>query len=258
MFCGKCGKTLSKDAEFCMSCGSPIKKEDDLQAEKMIISPDNSASNTLKKASLFLKIKRYAIIAVIIVALVALAIIIFKISGWLNGAPIEVESNISIDIAALEEQILSIGELATIEYYYQTVIMYEDSHAILGWDIPFTQKSFIIVIDGRMKIGIDTSDINVKASEQTQSISITLPNAKILSHELLEDTMVVMDESSGLFNPISIEDWSTMAVEQKQSMSEKVNESDLFKRAEDDAVRMIQALIESVAPDEYTITVSIK
>jgi len=258
MFCSKCGKALAKDSEFCMSCGSLIKKEDDLQTEKMTVSPGNSASGTLKKASLFLKIKRYAIIAVIIVVIVALAVIVLKISGWLSGAPLEVESNISIDTAALEEQILSIGELATIEYYYQTVIMYEDSHAILGWDIPFTQKSFIIVIDGRMKIGIDTSDIRVNASEQAHSISVTLPKAKILSHELLEDTMVVMDESSGLFNPVSIEDWSTMAVEQKESMAEKVNETDLFKRAEDDAVRMIQALIESVAPDEYTITVSIK
>jgi len=94
-----------------------------------------------------LKIKTVVIIAVILVALIALAVIVYYVSGWFDNEPIEIESSVSINIASLEEQVLSIGELATIEYYYQTVIVFEDSHSIWGWDIPLTQKSFIIVVD---------------------------------------------------------------------------------------------------------------
>jgi len=109
-----------------------------------------------------------------------------------------------------------------------------------------------------MKIGIDISDINITASEDTQTVSVTIPKATILSHELLEDTMEVMDESSGLFNPVHIDDWATMAVEQKQSMEDKVSESDLITRAQDDAIKMIKALLDGVVPDEYTVSVSVR
>ena len=209
-----------------------------------------------KTTSTFSKIKFYVISALILVIAVVLIIGVFQISGCLNRSPLELTSETTINISALEQQILSIGELALIEYNYKALIAMQDSHQIGGWNIPLTQKSFIITIDGRMKVGIDTSEINVVASEQTKSITIRIPQAKILSHELFEETMVVFEESSGLFNKVSISDWAEMAVAEKQAMEEQVSTGDTFERAENDAVRMLQAFIISIVPEDYTVTVT--
>ena len=102
-----------------------------------------------------------------------------------------------------------------------------------------------------MKIGIDTSEPN-------RAISIAVPKAKIISHELYEDTLEVLEESSGLFNPIRIEDWATEATAQKQAMEADASESDMFARAQNDAVVILKAFIEGVIPEEYTVNITYK
>lgn len=199
------------------------------------------------------------VIVVLVVALVVVivaAVVVFKVGGFFRNLTPAVENSTVVNITQLKQQIVSIGELATLEYNYTTLITMKDSHSIKGWNIPLTQKSYIIAVDGTMKIGIDVSDVSVDASEDTKTISITIPKAKILSHELHEDSMEVLEESSGLFNPVSIEDWPTMAIAKKQEIEDEVSESDAFVRAEDDAVRMLQALIVGVVPEEYTVTVA--
>ena len=194
-------------------------------------------------------------LALILVIVIIIAITAFQVIKYLQDSSLEITSNTVVDVTNLEQQILSIGELATVEYNYRDVITMTDSHSIGGWDIPLTQKSFIIVVEGIIKIGIDATDISINASDATKTITITIPKTKILSHEIDEDSVEVLEESSGLFNKVSIEDWKTMAVEKKQAMEDKVRGGDLFTRAENDAVRLLQTLIESVVPEDYTVTV---
>jgi len=259
MFCRKCGKSIKTDADFCTSCGTSITSdnEQNIRIEKPDIT--NSTDNDKKRKNVkkidFTAIKRYLYVAIAVLLIVIIAIVAFRIGGFLQGNPLEIENEVTISVATLEYQLHTIGEIATLQYYYRNLITMEESHQIFGWNIPLTQKSFIIRVDGIIKIGIDASEMIISASEQTNTIQITIPRAKILSHELKEDTMVVLDESSGLFNRVSIEDWATMAVEEKAVMETEVKESDMFIRAEEDAVRMLQALIEGVVPDNYTVIV---
>lgn len=188
----------------------------------------------------------------------ALSITAILLAGGFYLRNLGAEDSRSINISALEQQIISIGELATVEYNYKNVLTLEDSHQIKGFTIPLTQKSVIAVVEGTMKIGINAADILVDASEQSKTISITIPKAKILSHEVHEDTIQILNEKSGLFNPIRIEDWNTLAAEQKQAMAEEVSQGELFARAENDAANMLQTLIKGIIPADYTVQAKVR
>ncbi|MCL2107230.1 MAG: DUF4230 domain-containing protein [Oscillospiraceae bacterium] len=187
--------------------------------------------------------------AAITVAAVAAAFLLRGNSGTANSTVVNVSS--------LQQRIVSIGELATVAYDYTNVVDSQDSLAIKGWDVPLTKKSFIVVLDGTMKIGIDASGISVDADEEEKAVLITILSAKILSHEIHEKTLRVLDEKSGLFNPVHIEDYTTLAALQKQAMEDKVSEGDMFARAESDAVKMLRTLIDEIVPAEYTVTVAV-
>ena len=193
------------------------------------------------------------LVGVLVVVAVGAA---FLFRGGFPG--LAVSSNTVVNIANLQEQILSIGELATVEYDYTNVIDLKDSLKIKGWNVPLTQKSFIVVLDGTMKLGIDTAGIVVDAPKNSQKIFITVPKAKILSHALHEETLKVLDQKSGLFNTVQIEDYATLAVSQKQAMEEKVGAGDLLARAENEAVAMLKTLIGGLLPEGYTVEVTVE
>ena len=196
--------------------------------------------------------------AISAVLFVVVAITVININGIHQEKPIEVNNETIVNISNLERQILSIGELVTLQYNYKNVIQLKDSRQIRGWNIPLTQKTLITTVRGTMKIGIDTSDITIDSSEPNRAISIAVPKAKIISHELYEDTLEVLEESSGLFNPICIEDWATEATAQKQAMEADASDSDMFARAQNDAVVILKAFIEGVIPEEYTVNITYK
>lgn len=175
-----------------------------------------------------------------------------------GGFPaLAVGSSTVITVESLQEQILSIGELATVEYDYTNVITMKDSLKIKNWKVPGTQKSFIVSFDGTMKLGIDASGVAVEATKNSQAFSITVPKAKILSHAIHEETLKVLDQKSGLFNTVQIEDYATLAVSQKQAMEEKVAKGDLLARAENEAAQMLKALVDGFLPEGYTVEVTI-
>jgi hypothetical protein len=198
-------------------------------------------------------IMNYVKMAIMATVIIILAFAAFRIIGLFRTPDV---NKPVINVANLHSRIVSIGELATLQYDYRTLIRHNDSRQIFGWNVPLTQKSYIIMVDGTMKIGIDASELAINVSEQTNTITIIIPNAKILSHELFAHSMEILDESSGLFNRISINDWATMEDAEKEAMVKIATEKDLFIRAENDAVRMFQALIEGIVPDDYIVNIT--
>ena len=199
-------------------------------------------------------LKVILVLAIVIALAIIVAFAIIKINAFFKVEPLEIENKTVISIADLQQEILSIGELATIEYNYKNVIIESDSRRIGDWDIPFTQKSYIITVEGTMKIGIDVSEIIVAANEETETVSITIPKAKILSHELHEDSLEVLEEKSGLFNRVKIADWAELATTQKKEMEDKVSGTDAFTRAQDDTARILETLVGGAVPEDYTVT----
>ena len=160
----------------------------------------------------------------------------------------------------ISEQLNALRELVTTEYLYTNSGKYENQNqiTIIGKDIniPFTGKRFIVAYDGRIKAGVDIGQAQIDIDEDARAITITLPKSEIISHETFEDTLVVLDETNNVFNPISIENYNEFVSEQKDSMEKKAIERGLLTNADAEAKLMVQSFLSQIPGiDTYKLTI---
>jgi hypothetical protein len=152
----------------------------------------------------------------------------------------------------IEGKMQEISDLATYKYGYTNTASQESNLKIKNWNIPFTTKRFLVRYDGEIKAGVDLSKVSVSVTENL--IEISMPKAAILSHEIDEKSLEVLDETKNLFNRIQIEDYNTFQTEQKKICEEYALERGLLDKAYDNAKKVITEMIHTV-PDaqDYTI-----
>ena len=160
----------------------------------------------------------------------------------------------------ISEQLNALRELVTTEYLYTNSGKYENQNqiTIIGKDIniPFTGKRFIVAYDGRIQAGVDIGQTQIDIDEDARAITITLPKSEIISHETFEDTLVVLDETNNVFNPISIENYNEFVSEQKDGMEKKAIERGLLTNADAEAKLMVQSFLSQIPGiDTYQLTI---
>lgn len=201
----------------------------------------------MKKVNLSQTVKNIIVIAIVAV--------IFFVVGMFCPSHAD---NQTITSDLLSQQIQSISELATVEYSYTNMGKFENQATFYGWKVPFTTKSFIVSYDGKIKAGIDMTQADIKVKNNT--ISIQLPKAKILSHEIDEKSIEVFDETQNIFNQISISDYNQFAIDQKEKMEESVKEKGLLEEAQSKAETTIKTFITTTYKDtdnlkiEFSVT----
>lgn len=154
----------------------------------------------------------------------------------------------------LENRLTEISELASLTYSYTNMAEFENSKDFYGIKVPFTTKSFIVTYDGTIKAGVDLNQAEVNVSGK--KITVTLPAAEILSHEIDEDSLEIFDESTSIFNPLKVSDYNTFNKEQKAEMEKKATGKGLLTEAGKKAADAIDDFISQLSGDEYTITVN--
>ena len=154
----------------------------------------------------------------------------------------------------LENRLTEISEFASLTYSYTNMAEFENSKDFYGIKVPFTTKSFIITYDGTIKAGVDLDKAEVDVSGK--KITVTLPAAEILSHEIDEDSLEIFDENTSIFNPLKVSDYNTFNKEQKAEMEKKATDKGLLTEAGKKAADAIDDYISQLGSDEYTITVN--
>jgi len=140
--------------------------------------------------------------------------------------------------------IRGISELSTLDYSYTNAAKYEDQKSLYGWNVPLTTKSFIIMYDGTMKLGVDMQTININVVGQ--EIRIRMPDAIILSHAIDESSIEFLEQSSSVFNKLELQDYATFATDQKQDMELKAKENGLFEEAKKRSIQLIDSILGSI------------
>ncbi len=184
-----------------------------------------------------------------IIAIVIIALVFFFVGKlWPSG---EEPTKMTSDL--LSQQIQNISELAVVEYNYTNMGKFENQATFYGWKVPFTTKSFIISYDGKIKVGIDMSLVEIKI--KGKNISVSVPEAKILSHEIDEKSIEIFDETKNIFNQISITDYNQFAIDQKDKMETSVKEKGIIKESQEKTEKVITSFIKSSyqLSDDYKI-----
>lgn len=166
------------------------------------------------------------------------------------------EITTEINMKIVLQDIRSIGELATVEYLYTDAGKFSNPKQLFGHSIPFTNKSFVMRWDGNIKAGIrNVSDITAEADEGTKVITVTLPKAELLSHTVDKESLEVLDENGGLFNPISVDDVSTFQKESEAATEQRALDNGILEKAQANAESLIRGLLEgnAIIKENYTI-----
>lgn len=132
-------------------------------------------------------------------------------------------------------------ELTTLKYHYTNMGQFENQNTFYGYKIPFTSKKFIVSYDGLINAGVDLEKMKVELHDK--SIEIKIPPAKILSHEIYEDSLKVFDERESIFNRIDIEDYNNFSKDQKKEVEKKAIKRGLLKEADEESKKAIEELL---------------
>lgn len=183
-----------------------------------------------------------AIVGALITALIALSLY-------------KPESKTKITSTTLKSSLEQAGDLITSRYYYSDIGKFENSYEINGWSIPFTGKSFLLTYQGEATLGFKVSDMEVNI--RGNRILVHCPAIEVLSNDIPSETVEVYDQTTNIFNPVTIDDYLAFETEQKQIAAQKMQTNGTFERAQQDAQRAIEQLLNMI-PDiaqNYTIEV---
>lgn len=174
----------------------------------------------------------------------------------LKESPIVVSpASPKINLDIIHSEIKSIAELATFEYLFTDAAEYSDSKQIKNWNIPFTEKSFILRWSGEIKAGVDLEQVNIEVDEEEKTILVTLPAAKILSYSIDSDSVEVFNEKDNIFNNISVSDKIEFDTKTEDAMKNRAIENGLLEKAQKNAEDILARLIQSdpAVGDNYII-----
>lgn len=168
--------------------------------------------------------------------------------GWLLGRTSGGGSQKQEELSAivLQNQISSMSELAVVTYTYTELGQYESSKEFYGVKMPFTTNHFLLTFDGVIKAGIDMTEVIVDVDQDAKVVTVKLPDAKILSHEIDEDSVKIYDEKTSIFNPFTVEDYTSFYADQKKTVEEKAREKGLLTEAQTQAENAVRQLLEPV------------
>lgn len=199
-----------------------------------------------KKRKLSTKIKWFFLVLILLILVFFAGIIYAKKSST---------DETKVTSTLIQNQIQQISELVTTDYSYTKIGKFENSLDLNGWQIPLTQKTFILTYSGNIKLGVNLEKTKVDITKDT--IKIELPAVEILENTIDEESIEVYDESNNLFNPIQIEDYKTFALKQKDEAKEEAIENGLYKQAKKKTKKAIRAFISNIQED-YKVEITFK
>ena len=119
---------------------------------------------------------------------------------------------------------------------------------------PFCFGSFKLY-QGRSAYTLAEAEIHV--NPEKAAVSVQLPHSQILSHEIPEDSIEVLDETKNIFNPISIQDYTGFTKDQKNEIEVKILSDGFLEEADEKARTAVEAVLTVILEAEgYTLEVT--
>lgn len=150
-----------------------------------------------------------------------------------------------------------IGELATQSGYFTVVNVMDDNLKLWGWDVPLTQSKYIFSYDGVVKAGLDFSQLDYEVNSVKKEVTVFLPEIRLLSVEIQEDSLEIYDESHNIFTPLGLSDVQESRLSMLDEIKTKALENGLLDQAAENAKTLIRGFLSGqYSPEEYRFVFS--
>ena len=145
-----------------------------------------------------------------------------------------------------------IGEFATQSAYCTEVSATANARKLFGHNLPFTQSNIVFSYDVVIKAGYDFSAITWDVHDTT--ITVKLPEVKVLSCEVKEDSFKKYVEDESIFTPFTLDDNNNAMKALKETAQTDAIANGLYENARSNAETMLTTVFSSAYDmDQYTI-----
>ena len=183
-------------------------------------------------------------------------IIIIVIAAILFGGGIFGISNIfKSQEKVLKLGLKDVGELVTQTCHTVVLEDTEESKYIFDIEIPFTKSRQIFSYDFDVDASINFSEIDIEEINDTEKeIKVRVPHAKVYKVILVPDSFKSYLDSDGLFTRIDLTEHNEALIRMEEAAKNQCLASNLLDHADENAQRLISAMIKSENKyEKYTI-----
>lgn len=184
------------------------------------------------------------VIVLILLIILTLSILGVIVAGKRHSPPV-MKEHIEVDTSIIFDKMEKILELSTMKYYYSDVVVYKNNKKLKEFDIPFTQKSFLVKYDGYIKAGIEAGSIRI-VSNDDEEIKLIIKNTKILDHVIDENSLYVYDEKSSLFNKLSFKDVIEQIASEKSNVENSLVEKGFLLEADNNLKMYLESTLKDL------------
>ena len=182
---------------------------------------------------------------VVFAVMLPIIVIICLAAGYVVGvasppskvfSPVVAESK--IDMTVVKQTLEASSDLVTQKYVYTDAIYDEDClHFIV--DLPFTTKKVGFTYKGVISAGYDLSKTGIRVNEKDKQLILTLPELKIVAHEIDEDSYQYTVQEESIFNSYTPEDMTDLQKRLKKRMVKSAEQDEEFKASAEENARTV-------------------
>ena len=174
-------------------------------------------------------------------------------------AELTTEEVVVFDAGVVMDEIKNISELASVEYRYTNVGTLDAARVFTfmkEWKVPFSKKAAIVTMDGVIKAGIDLSQVKIESNENKKTITVKMPESRILSNELDENSFKVYQEDESVWNQITLMDSKELRDQIKKQAEKNAVDNKILEQASEKAEQLVRSIIEATPGIRETYTIS--
>jgi hypothetical protein len=155
--------------------------------------------------------------------------------------------------STLLQGIKNVRELATIRQNFQSIVIFEDTKAVLGFSLPGTGRKFILKYSGTITCGNDLSKIQISERFSVNRVRVVVPRSRLLDLYADMKSIQVYDQKAGFFTSIELQDQNREIANNLEEVRQDALQSDILRRADENTRTVLASLAASLGMEAEVI-----
>lgn len=181
------------------------------------------------------KIKSIAILLLCLIIVISAVVFFFKVKNTFSRGKHKVTSE------RITETLVASQDIIAMKFIYKDA-REESKDFFKGMKLPFLSDKYLFVIEGKIHLGYNLVNMNVKVDEDSHKIHINLPKIEILAHEFKVNKSYTVENSALV--EMKLDEGYAKGEEIKLAEEEKVlQDNDILLQTKEQAEKTIKNLL---------------